>query len=126
MAIKTKSVFEKLGLKPGYHAAVINAPVGFKVPAVVLENPRLSPGFDLILYFAVNAADLRKRLPTLKKAIKSHGKVWIAWQKGKVSDLDRNGLWAIGEEVGFDSVATCSIDHRWSAMKLMYPKEQRP
>jgi hypothetical protein len=125
LAKSNKPVFEKLGFKKEYKAAVINAPTGFKTPVKIVENPRLSGEFDLILFFAFSSSDLHKKLPTLKRVIKNNGKVWVAWQKGRVTDLDRDNICKIGEGVGLDSVSSCSIDERWSALKLMYPKSQR-
>jgi hypothetical protein len=118
-------VFKKLGLKEDHRAAIINAPSGFKSPTKTIANPRLSGEFDLILFFAFDSSDLHKKLPSLKKIIKRDGRIWVAWQKGKVTDLDRDGIWKIGEGIGLDSVASCSLDDRWSAMKMMFPKAQR-
>ena len=120
-----RPLFEKLGFKREYKTAVVDAPMGFNIPSGVIENPRLSGEFDLILFFAFNKSDLHRKLPGLKKVLKSNGKVWVAWQKGKITDLDRDNICSIGEGVGLDSVSSCSVDDRWSALKLMYPKAER-
>jgi hypothetical protein len=123
--ISVKPVFEKLGLKPGVRAIVLNSPADFKVPRQVAANTAVRGEFDLILHFAFDGHGLRDQLARLKRNMKPNGKLWVAWQKGGVTDLNRGSLHSTGGKVGLDGVSECSVDQRWSAMKFMFPKEQR-
>lgn len=126
-----RPVIEKLGIKSGNRVAVLYSPKGYtailaKLPSDVILTTRLAgEPFDLIQGFYEDQRSLKADLRKIKKSIQSSGKVWICWKKGSVSDLNRDIIWKLGDNVGLDSVACCAINDEWSAMKLMLPKSER-
>jgi hypothetical protein len=121
----------KLGIKSGNRVAILHAPKGYtsalgKIPADASLATRLAgEPFDLVQAFYEDQRSLKADLPKLKKAIHSSGKIWVCWRKGNVTDLSRDSIWAIGNEVGLESVASVAIDDDWSALKLMFAKSKR-
>src|SRR4051812_20688628 len=119
-AASTKPVIEKLGIKAGHRIAVLNSPKGYtailgKVPADVSLTTRLAgEPFDLVQAFYDDQKSLRADLTKLKKSIHPLGKIWVCWRKGKVTDLSRDSIWALGDKAGLDSVSEVAIDQEWS------------
>ncbi|MGE0632478.1 MAG: hypothetical protein AB7O96_08730 [Pseudobdellovibrionaceae bacterium] len=124
-------VAKKLGIKPGNRIAVLHSPKGYtsilaKLPAEVSMTTRLAgEHFDIVQGFYEDQKSLKADLRKIKKSILPSGKVWICWRKGNVTDLSRDAIWEMGNEIGLDAIASCAIDDNWSAMKLMLPKKQR-
>ncbi len=122
---------EKLGIRAGYRMAILNPPRGYTsiladLPSDTKLTTRLAgEPFDVIQGFYLNQRSLKADLRKIRKAIQPKGKIWICWKKGKVTDLSREVIWELGENVGLDSVASCAIDEEWAAMKLMLPKDER-
>lgn len=126
-----RPVVEKLGIKSGNRVAVLYSPKGYtsflaNLPSEVILTTRLAgEPFDLIQGFYEQKRSLKADLRKMKRSIRPSGKLWICWRKGHVTDLSREVIWELGDDAGFDSVASCAIDETWSAIKLMLPKTQR-
>jgi hypothetical protein len=122
-----EALSRKLGLKDGFRSSIFNAPAGLSLPKgknIQCDAP-LRGEFDLILHFAFDGRSLQAQMTRLKAHLKRDGRLWVAWQKGHVTDLNRDGIVITGHEIGLDSVSSCSIDERWSCLKFMFPKSQR-
>ena len=118
----------KLGIKAGSRVAVLYGPKGYTSAlgkSASLTTRLAGKPFDLVQAFYEDQKSLKADLPKLKKAIHRMGKIWICWRKGNLTDLNRDAIWAIGEKVGLDSVASIAVDEDWSALKLMFPKALR-
>ena len=121
-------VFNKLGLKPDFKAAVLHKPKTVdlgKTPAGCSLAAKLGAGMDFLLGFYESEKALQAELPKLSKALTPAGMAWVCWRKGNVTDLSRDVIHGIVEPVGLETVSSISIDDEWSALKLMRPKDQR-
>lgn len=124
----SKKVSEKLGIKPDSRAILINAPAS-AVKAIELPRvkraTRLSGEFDYIHFFARTQVELDKKLPALKKHLKSTGMLWLSWPKNKQMETDLTLIHVIrlGYDHGLVESKAMSIDETWSASKFTHPKE---
>jgi hypothetical protein len=122
----TKPVFQKLGLKPAHRAATLRVPRDVKLGKSPAKFEKSFRGeFDFILGFYESKKTLEADLAKIRKTLTPSGMAWVCWRKGGVTELSREVIWASGEAVGLESVASCAIDDAWSALKLMFPKSQR-
>jgi hypothetical protein len=125
----SKTVAEKLFIKPGYRIAVINAPEGQVVemlgvlPDKVTLSETLDGSFDLIVYYAATRDKLLPMLDTLKRALKAESPLWIAYPKGGAkakikTDLNRDILWQVVADYHLTPVHQIAIDDTWSALRF--------
>jgi hypothetical protein len=126
-----KPLIDKLGLKPGMVAAILNAPDGYlqvldsKVP---LADSLTSQEFHFIQVFALEKEYLSQILQELIKTISRDGMVWISWPKksSKVAtDIDENVIREICLPMGWVDVKVCAVTDVWSGLKLVIRKELR-
>jgi hypothetical protein len=79
-----KTVAEKMGIKPGMRAILVQAPEGvaqtIRLPGLDLA-PTLAEDFDYIHFFARSRADLREHFPGLKSHLRPTGMLWVSWPK---------------------------------------------
>jgi len=117
---------KKLGLKPGYRAAILNAPAGYREqitplpPRVTLGDAPAGP-LDWVVLFARNQAELARGLPGVLAAVQPGGIFWIAYPKrsAKVpTDITRDTGWEALHQVGWQGVSLVAIDAVWSAMRF--------
>ncbi len=120
-----KPILQKLLLKPGYRAAVLNAPESYypvldSFPKDVELVEVFVGKFDFIHYFATKKAELEREVPDLKEAMKPTTLLWISYPKGKAipTDLNRDSLAKALAEFGLQPVAMVAIDDVWSAMRF--------
>lgn len=124
----TKSVAEKMGIKPGVRAILINAPAD-AIKAINLPNldlkTELSGDFDYILLFVNSQAELHKTFLTMKMCLKQTGMLWVSWPKaGKQgTDLKLTKVIEIGYEYGLVESKNLSINTIWTALKFTHPKK---
>ena len=106
---------KKLGIKPGSHVLLLNAPDGFEKkleplpPEVRLSRAGGSAG--IVLLFATSPADLRK----LPAAVC----LWILWPKkasGLASDLTQVEVRRLGMAAGLVDYKVCAVDETWSGL----------
>lgn len=121
-ALSTKPVAQKLLLKPGSRALILNAPAGYleQLPDVVQVEQK--PGdrpYDFIHFFATRRDEVLAHGPRLRQALKPGGILWVSYPKGKAlpTDLNRDILREALAEVGLEAVTQVAIDDRWSALR---------
>lgn len=124
-APSSKLVFMKLGHRKGESTAVVAAPRGFKLPQGVEEVATLRGPYEFILLFVESEEEAQACAADLKQSLVPAGKVWITWPKGGASQLDKDILTRVIEQHGLVSVTNLTLDERWTALKFMYPKEER-
>ena len=76
---------------------------------------------DFALVFAVNYNQLSSILKDVVPALRSKGKLWIAYPKPTskiVSDLNRDLNWDCLKSNGFNKIDEVVIDHVWIAMRF--------
>ncbi|MEM9953836.1 MAG: DUF3052 domain-containing protein [Chloroflexota bacterium] len=126
-------LIKKLGIKPSFKIHIINAPENYfgllgglpdNVEIVDLKTGEL----DLIHCFFLQAKDLQDMLPSLHKALKPNGMIWISWAKkaSKIeTDLNRDVIREMGLAQGLVDVKVGSIDDTWSGLKFVIPVANR-
>ena len=125
-----KTLAEKLGMKPGMRAQVMNAPKisGMDFPeGFKLVNTTSKP-LDYIHLFTKNRKDLAKKFPLIAKPLEKKGMIWISWPKkssGVETDLDENIIREIGIQYGMVDVKVAAVDEVWSGLKFVYRLKDR-
>jgi hypothetical protein len=126
VAASTKSIQEKLQVKPGRSFLLLNPPPGYnklfgKLPSSVTEATAASKEVDVIQIFVDSRKQLEKELPKLKSKVAPKGMIWITYPKGtsaKKSDINRDSIAEYAASIGLEGVAICAIDDDWSALRL--------
>jgi hypothetical protein len=124
----------KLGIKPGTTLGLIGTPEGFdatlgELPDGVAVRRRLQGSLDVIIAFFVDASELERRLPALRRALQPAGGLWLAWPKrasGVATDLSDNVVRELGLAAGLVDNKVCAIDEVWSGLRLVYRLRDRP
>lgn len=128
-----RPLVEKLGIKQGARAVVLNAPDGYakwlgRLPKnTVLQNELRGPS-DFIHLFVRGAEELETRFPVAKQGLEQDGMLWVSWPKGssKVkTDLNENIVREIGLKNGMVDIKVCAVDETWSGLKFVYRVKDR-
>ncbi len=126
-------LISKLGIKPGKKMYVQNAPANYfqllgELPSDVKVCDSLENDMDFIHVFVTRSNQLADILPTLKRALKKDGAIWISWPK-RTSRVDTNlsdiRVIDIGLMNGLVDIKVASIDSTWSAFKFVYRLKDR-
>jgi hypothetical protein len=123
-----KLVAEKMGIKEGMRAILINVPkegmdvIGF--PDIDIAD-KLTDDFDYIHLFVKNQAELKEKFPVLKANLKPNGMLWISWPKNRQLETDLNikNIINLGYSFGLVESTCLSINSIWSGIKFTYPKK---
>jgi hypothetical protein len=128
-----KPLSDKLGLREGQRASLIDAPPGLQqelsgaVPGV--DWKRFPAGrLDCVILFAQDAAALRRSFAKAAASLASAGMLWVGWPK-KASqvptDLTENAVRAHGLSCRLVDVKVCAISDIWSGLKFVRRLEDR-
>jgi hypothetical protein len=130
-----RTLAQKLKLKPGQRAVVVNAPDGYlselgALPAGVDMTEALQGTFDWVQIFVKNRAELERLWPRVIAALKPESTLWISFPKGtsKIqTDLTRDKGWEILQGADLKWITLISVNGRWSAFALRpyRPGEER-
>jgi hypothetical protein len=123
---------KKLGIKPGFNVALLNAPAGYAseldLPAGVTINSRSHQLLDLAQLFVKSEKELRTKFPMYAKRLKAAGMLWVSWPKkssGVSTDLTENLVREIGLAAGLVDVKICAVSEVWSGLKFVYRLKDR-
>jgi len=108
----------KLGIRAGSRVTVVAEGVAHQVPA----------DQDVIVFFAVTFAEVKRRFKRLAARLTPAGGLWIAYPKrrsGIESDLGEDGLRDIGLAAGLVDNKVCAIDERWSGIRFVVRLKDR-
>jgi len=129
------SLADKLKLKAGMRAALVNAPEGFAqalapLPSGVDLSTMLVGQFDWIQVFVRNTTELAEVAPKLVATLKPVSLLWIAFPKGSSkiqTDLTRDKGWESLQGLDLKWINLVSVDDTWSAFSLRpyRPGEER-
>jgi len=117
---------KKLGIKPGAAVLLVGAPDGFE-ESIQLDgiSPRIRRQArgtaDLVMLFAKSEADLKKRLPSAKRAMVEGGGLWICWPKKAsaiTTDISERVVRETGLAAGLVDFKICAVDNTWSGLKF--------
>lgn len=117
-----KPIAVKLGFWAGMSYALLAAPKGYvgrlaPLPAGCTPAADGQPA-DLVQLFVETLADLQANLPAAKARMKPGGRLWVSWRKGGKTEVTRDNIWPLAEEMGLTPVSNVAIDDEWSALRL--------
>ncbi len=121
---------KKLGIKTGHRVHLDHAPRGWTLddPPPGLVRAKAPQPADVIVSFFDTAGAIPDRLAELAPRIYPAGALWIAWPRragGHVSDITDNVVRGHALEIGLVDVKVAALDHDWSALKVVWRKENR-
>ena len=124
---------KKLGIKPGFDVAFVNAPENFvrqlNLPAGVnVKSISRSKELDFIQVFVKSQKALTTAFEYSRK-MKPSGMLWISWPKktsGVATDVNENIVRERGLAAGLVDVKICAVDEIWSGLKFVYRLSDRP
>ena len=122
-----KTIFGKMGLKPGMRAYFCRAPEDAlsAIDPSNLSVARTASGqFDYIHLFVKSADELDTEFPRLKKHLAQGGRLFVSWPKSRQlgSDLTLPEIIQIGYSHGLVESTALSVNSVWSALKFTWPK----
>ncbi len=122
-----RKIAEKMGLKPGMRAYFHRAPADAvsAIDAQELSVGKTARGmFEYIHLFTMNAVELERVFPKLKKHLAQGGRMFVSWPKSRQlgSDLTLPEVIRIGYSHGLVESTALSINTIWSALKFTWPK----
>jgi hypothetical protein len=121
---------KKLGIAEGTTLSLLMAPDGWAIdlPPDVAVKRRAGSHVDVAVAFFTSAAALEKGLDALGAMIFPAGGLWIAWPKrasGVATDLSDNAVRAAALPRGLVDNKVCALDATWSALRLVWRRENR-
>src|SRR6266550_3067340 len=124
---------KKLGIKPGFDVAFVNAPENFvkqlDLPADVnIRSHSTSKDLDFVLVLVKSQPNLTTAFTQYSRKIKPNGTLWVSWPKktsGVQTDLRENIVRDIGLAAGLVDVKVCAVDDVWSGLKFVYRLRDR-
>jgi hypothetical protein len=131
--VRTRTLVQKLGIKPGFCIFVDGAPFAYDeivgpLPAGVMVKSALRPSLDMMHLFVTKSTGLAAKLRRYREAVAPNGMIWVSWPKkssGVATDLTDIVVRDAGLAIGLVDIKVCAIDDAWSGLKFVIPKDQR-
>jgi hypothetical protein len=123
--LSTKTVAEKLFLKPGntvWLSDPSRADLVEPLPAGVRRVSEPDQAAAAIV-FAESAAAVRASLDAHREALTRQDNLWVAYPKGGRADINRDSLWPILADYGMRPNSNVAIDDVWSALRFRANRE---
>jgi hypothetical protein len=121
-----KSVIEKIGVRNGAKAVVIDVDDEEfleKLRGVATISDRLGRACEVIFFGAESADDL-KRVPALVKAMAPDGALWIIYPKG-VQVIREIDVLTTGRKAGLKDIKVVGFSSTHTALKFVIPVSER-
>jgi len=120
----------KLGINPQSALALLDVPDGvvIELPDGVSVTRRAGRRADVVVIFVTKHKDLERQIASAEKMIFPAGGLWVAWPKrssSMVTDLSGDLVRAIALPRGLVDNKICSIDETWSALRVVWRRENR-
>ncbi|WP_377511370.1 hypothetical protein [Octadecabacter sp. R77987] len=125
-------LWQKLGVKDGMTACVINPPEGYHdtllagAPLALWGDPR--PDCTMTHLFTTERDELARVLAATRDSMARDGMIWASWPKkaAKVpTDVTEDVIRDVCLPMGLVDVKVCAVDATWSALKLVIRKALR-
>jgi hypothetical protein len=125
-----KALYEKLGLRPGQRAWLVQAPADyFKWLELAPKDLQLAakPGKEepFIHVFLRSAKTLAADLSKASQPLAKDGALWASWRKGKLDGISDETVRAWALQGDLVDVKVCSVSEEWSGLKLVFRQEKR-
>ena len=123
---RSRSAAQKLGIREGAMAAVIDPPRNYaavigELPAGAALDESSPAGIcPVTLWFVHDAAGCEAALPGMRK-LAAKTKLWILWRKG--SDVTQQFLRQSAAALGLVDYKICALDATWSGMLFARRKD---
>ncbi len=125
----TKTLAEKLKLKSGMEACIINMPEDYMqtlapFPEGIQFSYELDPPngrYDWVQLFVQKKAELEELVPKVMEVLKPESLLWVSFPKGSSkiqTDLTRDKGWGAFRGTDLKWVTLISVDPTWSAFCL--------
>jgi hypothetical protein len=124
---------KKLGIKPGSHLYVFQAPPDYfawldPMPEDLEIKQKPVQQLDFIHLFVKGKKEFEKAFAANKKFLRKDGMLWVSWPKksSKIeTDLDENVIRDFGLKEGLVDVKVCAVDETWSGLKFVIRVKDR-
>lgn len=124
--MSTKTIVQKLLIKPGNKVILIDPPHGYiqsmgNLPEHTSFIEINTQPADVIQVFVNSLETVLQNVELWKQSMKPRGILWITYPKGtsKVkTDLNRDILWLQLKVYHLEGVAIVAVDEIWSAMRF--------
>jgi hypothetical protein len=124
---------QKLGIKSGTNAVVINGPENYrkllgKLPDGVRLTNHLTANADFVHFFTTRRGELQEQLKLLRAKLCDTGTLWVSWPKkscGVPTDVTEDVIRDVALPLGLVDTKVCAVDATWSGLKLMVRRENR-
>lgn len=122
-----RSVSEKMEVREGLRAYFLDAPddaLATIASDSLVVSQTLRGEFDLIFAFVITQQKMRVIFPKLRAHVKSSGRLWVCWPKGRGlnSDLTVQTVISIGYDCNMVESKAVRIDKTWSGLKFTFPR----
>ncbi len=120
----------KLGIRSASTLVILGAPSGFAIglPPAVIVRRRARGRADVVLAFYTRAESLHGAMANLGEVVFPNGGLWIAWPKkasGCATDATEHAAREAALALALVDNNVCTIDETWSALRLVWRKENR-
>ncbi len=119
----------KIGLSSVATWDVVGSAAGWRLEEPPVEELRRASGsVDVLLAFVRSAADVEPTIIELERRIFPAGALWMAWPRkaaGHVSDVTESLIRDTALARGLVDVKVAALDHDWSALKVVWRRENR-
>jgi hypothetical protein len=121
----------KLGVKPGFHVALIDSPPDFAqtlgdLPAGVEFSASADDDSDLILCFLRSRRDLERAIAEIAPSVQTIS-IWFIWAKkatGVETDVSEPLVRELGLAAGLVDFKVAAVDATWSG--LLFRRRKHP
>lgn len=126
-----KSLFKKLGMKAGSKWRIINQPSDYMEllgPVGEVNFVEDDEDLDGIHWFAVDSRTVERAINEGKDMITKSGMIWVSWYKKSAripTDVTEDVIRDTALSLGLVDVKVCAVDAKWSALKVVWRKENR-
>jgi hypothetical protein len=117
-------LLHKLGIKPGMHILLIDAPANYfqLLGTDISQQVVKSPPADLVHLFAVTKKELAKEFNQLIRKLPPAASIWISWYKKSAkiaTDITEDTIREIVLPTGWVDVKVCAVSDIWSGLKIV-------
>lgn len=124
---------KKLGIREGSRVLLVSEPSDFRrtlgpLPPEAEVRRRAQAPLDVIVVFATELRDLRRRFGPLARALDPSGRLWVAWPKKAArveTDLTFEIVQRIGLDEGLVDNKSASVDGVFQGLQFVYRLKDR-
>lgn len=121
-----KTLAQKLSLKPGYRAVILNAPEGYlerlqPLPERVSIVEEVRGVYDFVQVFVQSRKEVDARALDAIAALQPGGVLWFSYPKkssGIKTDITRDLGWETVYGADYGPVSNVSLDDTWSGLRF--------